>query len=176
MCVASLPQVLGDFQMGVANAMSAPYVPNWVEITRRTLRQAVEKVCKRWNVAWVSRGKPGGGGGGHVLVGRRWMLCEAGSRRRAGRSCRHGGGCAPLRAAHGVRHVGLERVCSHPPPPYLCIIVIHVQGRLAGEGMQLPGEAGPLGDSDDEGEGQIAGEAGKWCQQQASPTASAAAD
>lgn len=39
-----LAQVLGDFQMGAANAISTPYVPNWVEITRRVLRQAVEQV------------------------------------------------------------------------------------------------------------------------------------
>lgn len=50
------------------------------------------------------------------------------------------------------------------------------QGRLAGDGMQLTGEAGPLGESDDEGEGAMAGEGGQWRQQQASPTVSAAAD
>ncbi len=61
--------MLGDFQMGVANAMSAPYVPNWVEITRRTLRQAVEQVCKRWN---VSRG-----GGGRREGS--WMAAAAGT-------------------------------------------------------------------------------------------------
>ncbi len=67
--------------------------------------------------------------------------------------------------------------CVQPPTSALPLFSLYnVQGRLAGEGMQLPGEAGLLGDSDDEGEGQIAGEAGEWRQQQASPTARAAAD
>lgn len=52
-----------------------------------------------------------------------------------------------------------------------------MQGRLAGEGMQLTSDAqGPYADSDEAGEGRMGGADGQWRrQQQASPTGSAAA-
>lgn len=81
-----------------------------------------------------------------------------------------------------MRDSQVESTCSSHCPysteQYCFMSRSLMQGRLAGEGMQLTSDAqGPYADSDDGGRGQMGGEDGQWRrQQQASPTGSAAAN
>lgn len=155
--------------MGVANAISSPYMPNWVEITRRALRQAAEKVRGGCSTSLqVNLGRPSG-----VYLCARW--CASVCRQHVARQGQRGRAVALPYAAH-AEACGRATFATLLMLALLPLCVANAQGRLAGEGMQLTGEAGPLGESDEEGEGAMAGEGGQWRQQQASPTARSAAD
>lgn len=98
------PQALGDFQMAMANADATPFMPNWIEITRRVLRQAAE------SVEWRRRPLPAAS----------WRLPPAMQLPQA--ACQ--GGRVAATGTRGSRRSPLPArlpacLCPPPPPPRL---------------------------------------------------------
>ena len=93
--VCPLPQAMGQFYMGLANAESAPHIPHWLQIVRRILRLAAESVS-----CWRAVGRAGGracvvGGGAEGKIGH-------GKRARAAPRAADRAGGLPRRPKHAA--------------------------------------------------------------------------